>query len=164
MSLRMFRDADQQGGFDCLAGQVEGRAVTLLDYDTIYRGMSAAGMTINRQTVVVVDLAVPVIEFRVAPKGWIDKVLQFFGATVITISGQDGFNRRFAVVGEGAEAVQRLFTPHFIAALTEANGTAEVFQGSLVFYRHNQQVKPAEFDGLLEHGMRLARILEGEAS
>jgi hypothetical protein len=158
-SIRMFRDADDQGGFNCISGMFEEKTVTLLDYDAVYRG-TAIAMKFNRQTVVLVELAARVPDFRGGPKGWIDKIAQFFSAQVVEIPGEDRFNRNFIVCGDQKEDIRSLFTSDLLAALTEANGTFEVFQNVLVFYRHNQLFEPKDFEGMIRHLLRLARAIE----
>lgn len=160
-SFRMFEDADHQFGLDCVSGKCQGQRFALLEYRTGYTtGPHPYGSKVNNQTVVVLSgLDEHVPDFRIGPKTWLAKLLQFFDAKVVKLPGPQEATRKLIVCGEDRDRIVQVLTPPIVELVLEARGTVEVRDGSLLFYRHNRLEDPEDYQEMLELAIQLAKAL-----
>jgi len=112
------------------------------------------------QTVVVVSgLDKDLPDFRLGPKTWLSKLLKVFGARTIDFPDQPTFNRQFIVCGDHADSIRQAVTPEVVELMFESEGTLEVFDGDLLFYRHNHLEEPQNYQDFIGEALRLARAL-----
>jgi len=159
-SFRMFNDADDHAGMNCVSGK-RGKSFALLEYRTAYHGaITPYDTKITMQTVVVVfglDKDLPA--FRLGPKTWLSKLLEVFGARTIELPDQQTFNRKFIVCGDHADSIRQAVTPEVVERMLESEGTLEVYDGALLFYRHNHLVEPQDYQDFIGEALRLAKTL-----
>lgn len=159
-SFRMFHDADDHAGMNCVSGK-KGKSFALLEYRTAYHGdITPYDTKINMQTVVVVSgLDKDLPDFRVGPKTWLSKLLKVFGARTIDFPGQPAFNRQFIVCGDDANSIRKAITQDVVELLLESNATLEVHEGDLLYYRHNQLVEPQDYKNFIGEALQLCKAL-----
>ncbi len=162
-SCRMFADADQSGGKNCCIGEHSGKRVALLDYGTVYKtGLTPTAFKRNRQTVVVVfDLDEDLPEFRVGPTTWLTKISKFLGAQTIELPDYPQFNKSFTLCGDEAEEIIACFSSQVAELILETEATVEVFQGALIYYRHNKVAEQNKFPGMIQRAGQVAQALQG---
>jgi hypothetical protein len=159
-AFRMFEDADHQFGLNCISGTYKGHRVSLLEYRTAYRSLPGPSANVNNQTVVIVEpLEKAFLNFRVGPKTWLSKLLQFFGAPTIKIAAPRDFNRNFIVCGDEPKSLEHILNAEMIELIMEAEGILEVHDGSLLFYRHNTLEKPEDYPEMIGLAVQLAKCL-----
>jgi hypothetical protein len=160
-SFRMFEDADHHFGLNCVSGEHAGHRFSLLEYRTAYRAApNPYGTTINNQTVVTVEgLDKELPQFRIGPKTWLSRVVEFLGAPTIRLAAPREFTRKFIVCGEGQEALQDLLNPEMLELIMEADGIVEMCDGSLLFYRHNALVEPEQYEDTIGLAVRMTEVL-----
>ena len=159
-SFRMFHDADDHAGMNCVSGK-KGKSFALLEYRTAYHAdITPRDIKINMQTVVVVsglDKELP--DFRLGPRTWLSKLLEVFEARTIDFPNQPTFNRQFTVCGDHADRIRQAITQEVVKLMLESKGTMEVYGGDLLYYRHNHLVEPHDYKDFIGEALQLYKAL-----
>ena len=120
--FRMFSTAHHCVGANYCVGEVSDNRIALLDYVTAYQDARGPRFAkVYRQTVLVVfDLDPAVPDFRLAPKGWLEKVLSTISNSSIELPGKVEFNKAFTLSGKEPRKIVGVLSTSAVSLITKA--------------------------------------------
>jgi hypothetical protein len=138
-----------------MAGEVGGRAVTLLDFQ--YTVSSGKNSTTHRQTVAVFAAAGALPDFDLAPENILHRFAGMFGYQDIDFAHAPEFSQRYLLRGPDEDAVRRVFNTDVLAFFTgEPGWSAQCRGGALAIFRSSKRCKPGETPAFLADCLRIA--------
>jgi len=154
----LFRRGGARRFRNIMNGARSGLELSLFDYSyTISTGKSSSTYT---QTVAAFIQDLPLPLFDLHREGFLDRVGDFFVHNDIDFESDPEFSRRYHLSGDDREKIQELFAP---ALLTYLEGLAPDsgwhFEGcgfTLILYRGNQTVDPAQLQPFLDEAASVA--------
>ena len=161
--LRGVGGPDFDLGINRLSGEVDGEAISLLDYSLTF-GYGRYSRSYSQTMVCLPDAAEDVPDFLLWPTGSFltgltDKVSRLFGKRVIELDDPE-FGRQFALRGQDEDEVAACFTRDVVdLCLDRPDLAVEVRDGLLALYAPNRVARPAEYPDLVEHAGRWLKAL-----